>query len=263
MLIDAHCHLGDEQFTIDLDAVIARAQAAGVSAIITAGVDVESSRAAIALAERYEIVYAVVGIHPEHATTFDEASGKAIRQLASHRKVVGIGEIGLDYREAWQNNPPRETQERALVAQLDLAAELGKPVVIHDRNAHDELMAILRRDVQLNVPTMPRGILHCFSGDLSMARQAIDLGFLISFAGNVTFKNAKPLQDIAKVLPLDRITIETDAPFLSPWRGKRNEPANVARVVDKIAALVNVESSVVSQATTRNSARLFGLKIDK
>jgi TatD DNase family protein len=258
MLVDAHCHLGDEQFAADLDAVIARAQDAGVSAIITAGVDVESSHAAVALAERFAIVYAVVGIHPEHAIAFDDASHEAIRQLALHRKVVGIGEIGLDFREAWQNNPPRETQERALVAQLDLAAELGKPVVIHDRNAHEELMAILgRRNGN------PLGILHCFSGDLAMARQAIDLGFLISFAGNVTFKNAKPLQDIAKALPLDRITIETDAPYLSPLRGRRNEPANVARVAEKIAELVNVESSVVSQATTRNSERLFVLKIDK
>ena len=260
MLVDAHCHLSDEQFTNDLDAVIARAQGAGVTAIITAGADVESSRAAVGLAERYEIIYAVVGIHPEHATAFDDASCEAIRQLASHRKVVGIGEIGLDLY--WQNNPPRETQERALIAQLDLAAELGKPVVIHNRNAHNELMAILGRGVLLNAPT-PRGILHCFSGDLAMARQAIDLGFLISFAGNVTFKNAQPLQDIAQALPLDRITIETDAPYLSPMRGKRNEPANVARVVEKIAELENVESSVVSQATTQNSGRLFGLKIDK
>lgn len=260
MLVDAHCHLGDEQFTNDIDAVIARAQDAGVTAIITAGADVESSRTAVALTEQYEIVYAVVGIHPEHATTFDDASREAIRQLASHRKVVGIGEIGLDYY--WQNNPSRETQERAFAAQLDLATELGKPVVIHDRNAHAELMAILRRGVLLNVPTA-RGILHCFSGDLATARQAIDLGFLISFAGNVTFKNAKQLQEIAQALPLECVTLETDAPYLSPWRGKRNEPANVARVAEKIAELKKVESSVVQQATTQNSERLFGLKIDK
>ena len=261
MLIDAHCHLNDEQFADDLAQVIMRAHDAGVSILINAATDVESSRSAIELAERFKSVYVVVGIHPQHAATFDDENLKAIRELAAHRKVVGIGEIGLDYY--WKENPPRDVQERALVAQLDLAAELNKPVVIHDRDAHDELMAILRRrDVQLNVPTS-RGILHCFSGDLAMAREAIDLGYLISFAGNLTFKNASRLQEIAKELPLDRIVIETDAPYLSPVRGKRNESANVVRVAQKIAELKNVEYVVVVQATTQNSERLFGLKIDK
>lgn len=252
MLIDAHCHLNDEQFINDLDAVIARAQDAGVAAIITAGADVASSRAAVALAERYAIVYAVVGIHPEHAAAFDDANGQTIRQLALQHKVVGIGEIGLDFY--WKENPPRETQERAFIAQLDLAAELSKPVVIHNRNAAEAALTILGR-----YRGKLRGILHCFSGDLAMAQQAIDLGFLISFAGNVTFKNAQALHAVAQALPLDRIIIETDAPYLSPWRGKRNEPGNVARVAAEIAALKNIEWSVVAQATTQNSARLFAL----
>ena len=271
MLIDAHCHLDDAQFADELDRVIARAQAAGVRAIISAGATLASSRAAVALADRFDGVYATVGIHPEHAATCDDEKLKVIRDLASHRKVIGIGEIGLDFY--WQNNPPRATQERALIAQMELAAELNKPVVIHDRNAHPELMAILRRgvqlnardtreDVQLSVPT-PRGVLHCFSGDRAMARQAIDLGFLISFAGNVTFKNARALQEIARELPLDQIVIETDAPYLSPLRGKRNEPANVARVAAAIAELKQIELSVVEHATTQNSERLFGLRIDK
>ena len=259
MFVDAHCHLGDEQFVNEIDAVVARAHQANVQIIVTAGVDEATSRAAIALAEHYSNVYAVVGIHPEFAASFDDAQLEAIRALAFHRKVIGIGEIGLDLY--WQNNPPRETQARAFSAQLALAQQLNKPVVIHNRNADDVLMSILR--AQIPSSSRAQGILHCFSGDLTMARQAIDLGYLISFAGNVTFKNARALQSIAQVLPLNSITLETDAPYLSPMRGKRNEPANVARVAGKIAELQNIELSVVEHATTHNCAMLFGLRIDK
>ena len=256
MLIDAHCHLDDAQFANDLDDVIARAQNAGIQAMITAGVNVESSRAAVALAERFSRVYAVVGIHPQYAGTCNPENLKAIRELALHRKVVGIGEIGLDFY--WADNPPRETQERNFIAHLDLAAELGKPVVIHNRNADQALMEILRRR-----NGKPRGILHCFSGDLAMARQAIDLGFLISFAGNVAFKNAQSLQAIAQALPLEKIVIETDSPYLSPIRGKRNESANVTHVAAKIAELKKLESALIAQTMTRNSATLFGLEISE
>ena len=257
MLIDAHCHLDDEQFANDLDAVVARAEQAGVQAMITAGVDGASSRRVVALAERFTNVYAVVGIHPQHADTCSDDNLKTIRALAAHRRVVGIGEIGLDLY--WTQNPPRETQIKTLVTHLDLAAELGKPVVIHNRNADDALMEILRRPgVRPNAPTM-RGILHCFSGDLAMAREAIDLGYLISFAGNVTFKNATRLQEIAQALPLEKIIIETDAPYLSPARGQRSEPANIARVAEKIAELKNIDAAMVEKMTTQNSRRLFGI----
>lgn len=252
MWIDVHCHLNDEQYAGDLDEVIARAEAADVQAIITAGTDVASSRASIALAERFKMVYAVVGIHPQHAETWNTETHAAIRDLASHRKVVGIGEIGLDFY--WSNNPPRVVQEQVFAAQLDLAAELGKPVVIHNRNADDALMEILHR-----YHGKSRGILHCFSGTLAMAHQAIELGYHISLAGNVTFKNAASLQMIAAGLPLDRITLETDAPYLSPLRGKRNEPANVARIGAKLAELKMSDQSSIANATTRNSITLFGL----
>jgi TatD DNase family protein len=254
LLIDAHCHLDDEQFADDLDAVIARAADAGVQAIITAGADVESSRAAVALAEKYDGVYAVVGIYPHHAEAFDQNSFEAIRALATQCKVVGIGEIGLDFH--YPDGAPRDVQVRVLAAQLDLAEELDKPVVIHDRDAHGELMEILARR------GAPHGILHCFSGDLEMARRAIDLGYYISFAGNVTFKNAWRQQEIVSALPLERIVIETDAPYLSPLRGRRNEPGHVALVAAKIAALKDIATSVVEQATTHNSMVLFGLKTD-
>ena len=252
MLIDAHCHLDDEQFANELGALLARAADAGVGMVITAGADVASSQAAVALSEKYDAVYAVVGVHPEHSAAFDEAAQKAIRALALHPKVVGIGEIGLDLY--WAQNPIRQIQEHALLAQLDLAQELDKPVVIHDRSAHAELMKILRER-----GGKPQGMLHCFSGDLEMARQAIDLGYYISFAGNVTFKNARPLQEIARALPLERILVETDSPYLSPRRGQRNEPANVTLVAAKIAELKNIETPVVHQATARNSQALFGL----
>ncbi len=247
VLVDSHCHLDDEQFANDLDDVIARAEDAGVQAIITAGTDVASSRVAIDLAERYNIVYAVVGIHPQHADTFDSQTLAAIREQALHRKVVGIGEVGLDFY--WSNNPPRAVQEKNFAAHLDLAAELDKPVIIHNRNADDALRK-----------GKPRGVLHCFAGDLAMAREAIGLGYRISFAGNVTFKNAAELQSVARGLSLEHIVIETDAPYLSPVRGKRNESANVGRVAEKIAALKNIDLALMAQITTRNSIALFGLK---
>jgi TatD DNase family protein len=260
ILIDAHCHLDDEAFAPDLDAVIARAEQAGVHAIVTAGADVASSRAAVALAERFKSVFAVVGIHPHHAESCDDQDFAAIRDLAAQPKVVGIGEIGLDFH--YPNAAPRDAQEKIFRAQLDLAAELGKPVVIHDRDAHDAVMDILGRDVragvQLNAPTI-RGILHCFSGDLAMARQAIALGYLISFAGSVTFKNAPRLRALAAELPLESVVVETDAPYLSPQRGRRNEPANVAHVAAKMAELKKIETALAARITTDNCKALFGL----
>lgn len=257
-MIDSHCHLTDAQFTDDLDAVILRSKTAGVVAMVCAGVDVESSRAVVQLAERFESVYAVVGIHPEHADTFDADAIESIRDLAQKNKVVGIGEIGLDFH--YPGAPRQQAQEKNLTGHLDLADELGLPVVIHDRDAHDALMAILRSRGDSRI-AQPRGILHCFSGDLAMAHKAIDLGYYISFAGNLTFANARQLHEIAAVLPLQRIVIETDAPYLAPMpdRGKRNEPAYVARVAEKIAVLKELPLAAVQAATARNSETLFRL----
>ncbi len=253
MLIDAHCHLEDEQFAGDLDEVIARAADAGVVAMVTAGTDIATSQMAIALAEKYAPVYAAVGIHPHHAGTFSEMTRKAIHALAQHRKVVAIGEIGLDFH--YPDGASREVQERNFVAHLDLAAELGKPVIIHNRDAHDRVLAVL-----CGRAGRPRGMLHCFSGDLTMARRAVELGYLLSFAGNVTFSNARELQAVASALSLDNILVETDSPYLSPHRGRRNEPANVTAVSAKLAELLHVDAGVVERATRRNSKMLFGLR---
>ncbi len=255
-MIDAHCHLDDEQFANDLDAVVARAVHAGVEAIVTAGADVASSHAAVALAERYDGVYAAVGIHPHHAESFDAKALAEIRSLAQHPKVVAIGEIGLDFHYA--DGAPREAQERNFVAHLDLAQELGKPVVIHDRDAHAEVLDLLvRRNGQ------PRAMLHCFSGDQAMAQEALALGHFVSFAGNLTFRNARALQETARSIPRDRVLIETDAPYLSPRRGRRNEPANVALVARKLAELLELDPSAIAGATRDNSESLFGLRTAK
>lgn len=253
MWIDAHCHLDDEAYANDLDAVIDRAREAGMKALITAGADLASSRAAVALAERYPEVYAVVGVHPQYAATWDDEMRRALWALAHYPKVVGIGEIGLDLH--YPDSAPLPVQVKALEAQLDIAQELAKPVVIHDRDAHVPLMEILERR-----QSKPRGMLHCFSGDGAMADKAVALGHCISFAGNVTFANARALQAVAIHVPLDHLLVETDSPYLSPQRGKRNEPQNVVEVGKKIAELKRVDWSVVDEATRRNSELLFGVK---
>jgi TatD DNase family protein len=253
LLIDAHCHLDDEQFADDVDAVVQRAEDAGVVAMITAGGDIASSQAAVALAEKYTRVYAAVGIHPHHAGSFSEAALNAIRALAQHPKVVAIGEIGLDLH--YPDGAPLAMQEQNFVAHLDLAEELGKPVVIHDRDAHREVMELLRPR-----KGRPAGMLHCFSGDREMAQQAIALGYFISFAGNVTFSNARQAQAIAQTVPLDHLLVETDAPYLSPRRGRRSEPAQVAVVAAKIAELAGVSPEAVAETTRYNSKMLFRLR---
>ncbi len=253
MLIDAHCHLGDDAFAGDLDAVIERAREAGVEAMVTAGADVASSRAALAIAEKYGPVYAAVGIHPENAAALDDGALATLTALARHPKVVAIGEIGLDFHYA--DGAPRAVQERTLAAQLDLAQELDLPVVLHDRDAHAELMAILKKR-----NGRPRGMLHCFSGDAVMAREAVDLGFYISFAGNVTFPNAGRLREIARAVPLEHLLVETDAPYLAPQprRGRRNEPALVAFTAAQLAQVLNLDLSVMQQTIRQNSRALFG-----
>ena len=252
LLVDAHCHLDDAQFD-DVAALVQRACAAGVVAMITAGTDLASSRAALALAEQFEPVYAAVGIHPQHAGEIGETDLEALRGLASHPKAVAIGEIGLDFH--YPDGAPRAVQERVFTAQLRLAHALDKPVVIHDRDAHDAVL-----DLIAGYPGRAAGMLHCFSGDLAMAERAIDLGYRISIAGNVTFANARRLRETVRALPLDRMLIETDAPYLSPQRGRRNEPAHVALVAAQVAELVRTTPSRVAETTWQNSKMLFRLR---
>ena len=256
-LIDTHCHLDFAQFDPDRDEVLERAMAAGVTVLINPGADLESSRRAVALAERHNGVFAAVGVHPHAAATVDEAALVELRRLAAHPRVVAIGEIGLDY---YRDLSPRAQQRAALRMQLDLAAELALPVIIHQREAADDLMEVLRRYCDVAVEP-PIGVLHAFSGDLQMALGAVQLGFCIGVAGPVTFQNARQLPEVVTQLPAGCLVIETDAPYLSPHphRGQRNEPAYLPLIARCVAELRNhtlIEQACELTTTTRRLFRL-------
>lgn len=257
-LIDTHTHLDFPQFDDDREQVIERALAAGVEAMINVGADLASSRAAVALAEAHPQIYTAVGVHPHDARTLTEEVLEELRALASHPKVVGIGEIGLDF---YRDLSPRDRQRRAFQQQLALAREAGKPVIIHDRQAHQEVMSILRQWIGSR-HHQPAGVLHCFSGDSAMAQEAIELGFYISIAGPVTFQNARRLRDLVRQLPLERLLIETDCPYLTPHphRGKRNEPAYVKLVAQEVARIKGLSLKEVARVTSDNARALFSLK---
>lgn len=260
-LIDTHLHLDFDAFDDDREAVIERALAAGVQRMITIGINRETCRRAVALAEQYAPVYAAVGIHPNDATEWDIETERELRELARHPKVVAIGEIGLDYY--WER-VPHDVQARVFRTQLALASELGLPVIIHDRDAHADVLNILREWVESGRAPTPPGVLHCFSGDHAMAEEALALGFYVGVDGPVTFKNARALQALVAQLPLDRLLVETDAPFLTPhpYRGKRNEPAYVRFVAEKIAELQNCTFETVAHQTTRNAETLFARLVE-
>ena len=231
-LFDTHAHLHFPEFAGDLDAVLERARVAGVRRILTIGTDVPTSRAAAALAFREPNVWAAVGIHPHEAADADEAALAEIERLAGGPRVVAIGETGLDF---FRNLAPREAQERALRSQLALARRTRKPVLIHCRDAHEETLSILgAADVSEH-----GGIMHCFSGDVGIARRCLDLGLLLSLAGPVTYPKPGALPEVAKFVPADRLVVETDCPFLppQPYRGKRNEPAYLAITAARVAEL--------------------------
>lgn len=252
MYFDSHCHLTAEQFDADRDEVIQRALDAGVTRMLTLATDVESSRAVIALAEQYAAVYAAVGIHPESVSRVTSDDLNVLRDLARHPRVVAIGEIGLDY---YWDRTTAGLQQEYFEKQLDLAAELHLPVAVHDREAHAAIIGTLERKRDLNV----RGVLHAFSGDVDMARKAFELGFAVSFGGPITFKNNKQAPDLIRALPLEKMLVETDSPYLAPHplRGKRNEPAYVKRVTERIADLKGLSSEQVATQTTINAQTLL------
>lgn len=261
MLADTHCHLDFDTFDEDRDQVLARSREAGVTRILVPGIDTVSSRAAVELAESRSQVCAAVGVHPNEANTWDEDALAHLRGLAQSPAVVAIGEIGLDY---YRDRAPRELQKRILQSQLTLATELQLPVVIHNRQATAELLDILSAwsagltAAQSSLAERP-GVLHSYSDDLQSALRALELNFYIGITGPVTFRNAPDLQNVVAALPLDRLIVETDAPFLAPhpYRGKRNEPAYVRLIADKIAQLHNENFEAVAQTTSQNAQRLF------
>ncbi|MCK5513356.1 MAG: TatD family hydrolase [Deltaproteobacteria bacterium] len=252
MLIDSHAHLEMPEFNHDRKDVIQRAHDSGIDYIITIGIDIKSCKQAIALAEGNESIYTVLGIHPHNAKDIDESTYPLLRKLTQHDKVCALGEIGLDF---FRNLSPPEIQIKRFRELIALARELRLPIVVHDRNAHQETLDILKEEKAFEVG----GVIHCFSGDYEMASKCLNMGFYISIPGTITFKNARSLQELVRSIPLDRILLETDSPFLAPmpFRGKRNEPSYVRYVADKIAKLKKLDFEEVASVTSQNVKTLF------
>ncbi len=251
-MIDSHCHLDFPEFDTDREEVLKKAAEAGVTQILNPGCNLETSRKAVALADFVSQVVAAVGVHPSNAAELDTAAMSELAKLAEQEQVVAIGEIGLDYK-----NPKTDkvVQKDAFIHQLALAEKLDKPVIIHSRDAERECVEIIKRMPKL------RGVFHCYTGSLAPAIEAVGLGFYVGFTGIVTYKNAALVQEAVQAVPLERILIETDAPFLAPelHRGKRCEPAFVVEVAQKIAEIKGLELAEVEKATTENARQLFGI----
>jgi TatD DNase family protein len=260
-LIDTHCHINFDSYDEDRDAVIERAAWAEVTQIINPAVDLETSRAAIELAARYAGVYAAVGIHPNSSADFNAGWIDEIETLGRQSKVVAIGEIGLDYH--WDESP-KAKQFEAFEAQLALAAKLELPVIIHNREASDDVIVILERWAADLPPTLKErpGVMHSFSAPAEIAERALAIGFYLGFTGPITYKNADMLRKIAAQVPLERMVVETDGPFLTPTphRGKRNEPAYIPLIIERLASLRQIGVEEMGEATTVNAKRLFKLE---
>lgn len=255
MLIDTHAHLNAIQYQDDLDEVIERAQAEGVSTIVVVGFDRETITRAIELADQYEFIYATVGWHPVDAIDMTDEDLKWIEELSAHPKVVALGEMGLDY---YWDKSPKEIQKEVFRKQIALAKKVKLPIIIHNREATADIVEILQEENASEVG----GIMHCFTGSIEVARQCMDMNFYISFGGPVTFKNAKKPKEVAAEIPLDRLLIETDCPYLTPhpFRGKRNEPSYVKYVAEQIAELKGTTFEEIAQKTSDNAKRFFGIK---
>ena len=255
MLFDSHAHLTDNRFDSDRKDVIEKAIQAGISGIINPGACMKSSEASVELSKEYDLIYAAVGIHPHDAKEAKEADYDKLRcWLQNEPKVIAVGEIGLDY---YYDFSPKDVQREVFIRQLQLAKETGLPVIIHNRDSHGDMMEILRREAR-----GVKGVLHCYSGSVEMARELLQMGFYLSFAGPLTYKNAAKLPDVVKEVPLERILIETDCPYLTPqpYRGKRNEPSYVRFVAEKIAELKGKSWQEVAETTKENTLLLFNIK---
>ena len=253
MLFDTHAHYDDEAFDPDRREVLAGLPQKGVGLVVNPGCTLTSSEKVVALAAEFPHVYAAVGLHPENCHDFQPEQIERLRQLARREKVVAIGEIGLDYY--WAENPPRALQQEVLRRQLGLAEELQLPVIIHDRDAHGDTMAIVREFPRV------KGVFHCFAGSAEMARELIQMGWMLSFNGAATFKNAKKAPEVIAAAPLSMLMIETDAPYLTPvpHRGERNDSSYVRFVAEKIAQIKGLTPEEVEKATWENGRRFFGV----
>jgi len=253
MLFDTHAHYDAEQFDEDRHALLASLPSLGVELIMNPGCDLPSSRAAVALAEQYPFLYAAVGYHPENCAPYEPSHLEELRQMAKHPKVKAIGEIGLDYY--WPENPPKELQEEVFRAQMALAEELQLPVIIHEREAHADALAIVKEFPKV------KGVFHCYSGSAEFAKEILKCGYMISFTGVVTFKNARRAAEAVEVIPLEKLMIETDAPYMAPvpHRGKRNQSDYTYFMAQKIAEIKGLSTEEVIAATTANGKRFFSI----
>lgn len=253
MLFDSHAHVDDNRFDEDRNEVIKRAAEAGLVGILNAGACMDSSARSIALAQEHDMIYAAVGIHPHDAKEAKDHDYEQLAVWSSLPKVVAIGEIGLDY---YYDMSPRDVQQQVFVRHIDVARQMGKPIIIHDRDAHGDVMTILKKEAKGLT-----GVLHCFSGSLEMAKEVIKMGFYISFAGPVTYAKDGKLKEVAATVPLERILVETDCPYLTPqpYRGRRNEPAHVRFTAEEVARVRGMDFAALAEAATVNTKRLFGI----
>ena len=254
MFIDSHAHIQLDRFDSDRSVVIERAKNSQVSIILVVGFDISTSHLAVELADRYDHIYATVGLHPHDAKRFTPQTLREIALLAEHPKVVALGEMGLDYH---RNLSPKSVQKRVFEEQLDLATQLDLPIVVHNRNAFDDILSILE-----NRPQLTGGVLHCFSENTKSMDRVIDVGFHIGIGGPVTYKKSQDLKQVVKVMPSDSFLIETECPWLAAQlrRGKRNEPAYITEIATKIAELRQVTIESVGQTSSQNFRKLFSIK---
>jgi TatD DNase family protein len=253
-LVDSHAHLEMTDFRKDLEEVIQRAKDSGVDTIFTVGTEKKDWVRALEIADSHDFIYAILGVHPHNAKEINDQTYPALLKLCRHKKVKAYGEIGLDF---FRNLSPREIQLKRFREQIGLARDLGLPIVVHDRDAHQETLEILKSERAEECG----GIIHCFSGDYEMAKKYLELGFSISVPGTITFKNAEGFKEIVRKLPLESLLVETDAPYLTPvpFRGKRNEPSYVRYTAEKVAEVKKVSFQKVAEVTTRNALRVFRL----
>lgn len=252
-LFDTHAHYDSHKFDADRDEILSALPASGVERVVDPGCDLPSSRAAVDLARRWPFVRAAVGVHPEDCADWSDADLDALRDLCALDEVVAVGEIGLDHY--WKDNPSNELQERVFRAQMELAVELDLPVIVHDREAHGDCLAVVR-----DFPHV-RGVFHCYSGSAEMAKDLLRRGWYLGFDGPVTYKDARRAAEVIAVTPLDRILVETDSPYLSPvpLRGKRNDSRNLPYIVARLAEWKGIGPDEMAETALRNGERLFGL----
>ncbi|WP_461614085.1 TatD family hydrolase [Clostridium sp. Marseille-QA1073] len=254
MIFDSHAHYDDEAFNKDRENVIRDIQEKGVIGVLNCGSDLRGVKISVDLSNKYEFMYAAIGIHPSYADIINEELIEEFREISKNSKVKAIGEIGLDYY--WEENPEKEVQKKAFRMQMELAKELNLPVVIHDRDAHKDTLDILKEYPEV------KGVVHCFSGSVEFARECLKLGYYIGVTGVVTFKNAKVIKEVVKAVPIDRLLVETDCPYMAPtpYRGKRNQSDYIEYIIEKIMEIKNLDRETVEINTINNTKRLFNIK---